>query len=55
MVGIMYELNFNMVCVWGGGYYFDEVFYNVCDELGIMVWQDFMFVCVMYFGNELFF
>lgn len=52
MVGIMAESNFNMVRVWGGGYYPDEVFYNACDELGIMVWQDFMFACAMYPGNE---
>lgn len=54
MVETMAESNFNMVRVWGGGYYPDEVFFNKCDELGIMVWEDLMFACAMYPGDDAF-
>ncbi len=42
------DTHMNMLRVWGGGIYEDEVFYNLCDELGICVWQDFMFACSTY-------
>jgi len=42
------ECNFNMLRVWGGGIYEREIFYNLCDAQGLLVWQDFMFACAVY-------
>lgn len=42
------EANMNMVRVWGGGIIEQDIFYNLCDEMGIMIWQDFMYACGFY-------
>lgn len=46
--------NFNVIRVWGGGFYPDDWFYDICDELGLAVWQDFMFACSVYELTETF-
>ncbi|WP_350280566.1 glycoside hydrolase family 2 protein [Kribbella sp. HUAS MG21] len=46
------DAGMNLLRVWGGGIYESEHFYDVCDELGILVWQDFLFACAAYSEEE---
>lgn len=46
------EANFNCIRIWGGGYYPEDEFYDICDKYGILVWQDFMVACTNIWLNS---
>lgn len=48
LLKMAYNANINMLRVWGGGIYEKEIFYETCDRMGILIWQDFMFSCAEY-------
>jgi beta-mannosidase len=48
ILGSARDTNMNMIRLWGGGQFEDDLFYDTCDEMGLMVWHDFMFSCALY-------
>ena len=54
LLGSAQAANMNMIRLWGGGQFEDDAFYNACDEMGLLVWHDFMFSCSLYPSDKAF-
>ncbi len=52
LIKMVKEANLNMIRIWGGGMIEPDIFYDLCDEMGILVWQDFLFACALYPQTE---
>ncbi|XP_058443267.1 beta-mannosidase-like [Malaya genurostris] len=52
LLNAVHDTNMNMLRVWGGGVYESDFFYQLADELGILIWHDLMFACAMYPAND---
>lgn len=54
LLGAAQTANMNMIRLWGGGQFEDDIFYETCDELGLLIWHDFMFSCSTYPSDDAF-